>query len=70
MIGLRAAITPRTRTVAFTLASNAVGTLTSARQVVDLAHAAGALAWVDAVHTVIDKDWEDEVGDVLAVRPN
>ncbi len=67
---LRAAITPRTRIVAFTLASNAVGTLTSARQVVDLAHAAGALAWVDAVHTVIDKDWEDEVGDVLAVRPN
>jgi cysteine desulfurase family protein (TIGR01976 family) len=40
----------RTRVVAFPLASNAVGTLTDARRVVDLAHAAGALAWADAVH--------------------
>ena len=40
----------RTRVVAFTLASNAVGTLTDARRIVELAHAAGALAWVDAVH--------------------
>ena len=43
-------LTDRTRVVAFTLASNAVGTLTDARRVADLAHAAGALAWVDAVH--------------------
>jgi cysteine desulfurase family protein (TIGR01976 family) len=40
----------RTRVVAFPLASNAVGTLTDAHRVVELAHAAGALAWVDAVH--------------------
>ena len=40
----------RTRVVAFPLASNAVGTLTDAARIVELAHAAGALAWADAVH--------------------
>ena len=40
----------RTRIVAFPLASNAVGTLTDARRIVERAHEAGALAWVDAVH--------------------
>jgi cysteine desulfurase family protein (TIGR01976 family) len=40
----------RTRVVAFPLASNAVGTITDARRIVDLAHDFGALAWVDAVH--------------------
>jgi cysteine desulfurase family protein (TIGR01976 family) len=40
----------RTRVVAFPWASNAVGTVTDVRRIVDLAHAAGALAWVDAVH--------------------
>jgi cysteine desulfurase family protein (TIGR01976 family) len=40
----------RTRIVAFPLASNAVGTTVDARRVVELAHAAGALAWADAVH--------------------
>ena len=40
----------RTRVVAFPWASNAVGTVTDARRIVELAHAAGALAWVDAVH--------------------
>ena len=40
----------RTRVVAFPLASNAVGTVVDARRVVDLAHAAGALAWADGVH--------------------
>ena len=43
-------LTERTRVVAFPLASNAVGTLTDARRIVELAHAAGALAWADAVH--------------------
>jgi cysteine desulfurase family protein (TIGR01976 family) len=47
---LRAQLTDRTRVVAYTLASNAVGTLTPAAQIAELAHAAGALAWVDAVH--------------------
>jgi cysteine desulfurase family protein (TIGR01976 family) len=40
----------RTRVVAFTLASNAVGSLTDAPRIAQAAHAAGALAWVDAVH--------------------
>src|SRR5437868_1249534 len=40
----------RTRVVAFPLASNAVGTLTDARRIAELAHGVGALAWVDAVH--------------------
>ncbi len=47
---LEAALSPRTRIVAFTLASNAVGTVTPARRIADLAHEAGALAWADAVH--------------------
>jgi len=40
---------PRTRVVAFPWASNAAGTIVDARAVCDLAHQAGALAWVDAV---------------------
>jgi cysteine desulfurase family protein (TIGR01976 family) len=43
-------LTDRTRVVAFPLASNAVGTLTNAERIVELAHDAGALAWADAVH--------------------
>jgi cysteine desulfurase family protein (TIGR01976 family) len=43
-------LSDRTRVVAFPLASNAVGTVVDARRVVELAHAAGALAWADAVH--------------------
>jgi cysteine desulfurase family protein (TIGR01976 family) len=40
----------RTRVVAFPVASNAVGTLTDVRRVVQLAHDAGAITWADAVH--------------------
>src|ERR671934_982089 len=40
----------RTRVVAFPWASNAVGTVTDVARITELAHAAGALAWVDAVH--------------------
>ena len=43
-------LSERTRVVAFPLASNAVGTLTEARAIADLAHRVGALAWADAVH--------------------
>jgi cysteine desulfurase family protein (TIGR01976 family) len=43
-------LTDRTRVVAFPVASNAVGTLTDVRRIVELAHFAGALAWADAVH--------------------
>jgi cysteine desulfurase family protein (TIGR01976 family) len=47
---LAAQIGPRTRVVAFPWASNAIGTVVDAARVAELAHAAGALAWVDAVH--------------------
>ena len=40
----------RVRVVACVLASNAVGTLTDAARVAELARAAGALSWFDAVH--------------------
>jgi cysteine desulfurase family protein (TIGR01976 family) len=43
-------LTDRTRVVAYTLASNAVGTLTDARRIASLAHEVGALTWIDAVH--------------------
>ncbi|HEY3543500.1 MAG TPA: cysteine desulfurase-like protein [Gaiellaceae bacterium] len=43
-------LTDRTRVVAFPLASNAVGTITDAKRIVELAHSVGALAWADAVH--------------------
>jgi len=47
---LEAKLGPRTRVVAFAWASNAVGTIVDARRVCQLAHQAGALAWIDAVH--------------------
>ena len=43
-------LTSRTSVVAFPWASNAVGTVTDVRRIADVAHEAGALAWVDAVH--------------------
>jgi cysteine desulfurase family protein (TIGR01976 family) len=42
-------INGRTRIVAFCLASNAVGTVAPAHEIVAAAHEAGALAWADAV---------------------
>ena len=47
---LAAAIGPRTRLVAIGAASNALGTINDVRRVADLAHAAGARVFVDAVH--------------------
>lgn len=47
---LRSLLSDRTRVVAFPWASNAVGTITPVAEVTALAHEAGALAWVDAVH--------------------
>ncbi len=47
---LQAQLTDRTRVVAFPAAANSVGTAPDVRRVVELAHDAGALAWVDAVH--------------------
>jgi cysteine desulfurase family protein (TIGR01976 family) len=40
----------RTRVVAFTLASNAVGSIPDAERIAAAAHAVGALAWADGVH--------------------
>ena len=47
---LAALLTERTRVVAFPWASNAVDTIVDVARVAELAHEAGALAWVDAVH--------------------
>jgi len=47
---LEEAVGPRTRVVAFTLASNAVGSMPDARRIAAAAHDVGALAWADAVH--------------------
>jgi cysteine desulfurase family protein (TIGR01976 family) len=43
-------LSERTRVVAFPWASNALGTVSDAERICTLAHEAGALAWVDAVH--------------------
>ena len=47
---LASKLSARTRVVAFPWASNAVGTVTEVARICALAHEAGALAWVDAVH--------------------
>ena len=47
---LESLLTERTRVVAFTLASNALGSITPVERVVAAAHRVGALAWADAVH--------------------
>ena len=47
---LAAKLSDRTRVVAFAWASNAVGTVVDAARVCRMAHDAGALAWIDAVH--------------------
>jgi cysteine desulfurase family protein (TIGR01976 family) len=43
-------ITPRTKLVAAGYASNAAGTINHVKDIVRLAHAAGAMAFIDAVH--------------------
>lgn len=47
---LASKLSERTRVVAFAWASNAVGTVVDAARACAMAHEAGALAWVDAVH--------------------
>jgi cysteine desulfurase family protein (TIGR01976 family) len=47
---LQSALGPRTRLVAFTAASNALGTITPARDIARRIHEAGAVAVADAVH--------------------
>lgn len=48
--GLLSLINERTKLVAIGYASNSVGTVNPVKQVIDAAHAVGALAFVDAVH--------------------
>jgi cysteine desulfurase family protein (TIGR01976 family) len=62
---------PRTRVVAFAWASNAVGTIVDARRVCAMAHEAGALAWVDAVHYAAHEpiDVHEIDADVLICSP-
>lgn len=50
MEDLRQKVTRRTRIVAVGYASNSVGTINDVQEIVRLAHAVGAMAYVDAVH--------------------
>lgn len=50
MKDLASALGPRTRLVAIGAASNALGTVNDVRRAAELAHAKGALVFVDAVH--------------------
>ena len=63
---LEALIGERTRVVAFTLASNAVGSIPNAARIAAAAHRAGALAWADGVHLAPHRrlrarEWEIDV---------
>jgi cysteine desulfurase family protein (TIGR01976 family) len=49
-VSFQDALTDRTKVVAFTLASNAVGSVTPATDLAELAHEAGALVVCDGVH--------------------
>ncbi len=50
MADLERQITPSTRVIAVGYASNAVGTINNVEEIVRMAHAVGALAYIDAVH--------------------
>jgi len=59
-------LNPKTKLVAFPLVSNALGTVTPAKQIVDMAHAAGAKVLADGAQSVshlradvqaLDSDW-------------
>ena len=66
-----AALNDRTRLVAFTLASNAVGTIPPAAELVRRVHAVGALAAVDGVHFAQHRalDLHALDADVMACSP-
>jgi cysteine desulfurase family protein (TIGR01976 family) len=68
---VEAALSDRTRLVAFTAASNLLGTLPDVRAIADLAHAAGAQTYVDGVHLVPHASVDlDALGaDFLACSP-
>lgn len=50
MAHLQTLLSPKTKLVAVGYASNAVGTINPVKQIAAMAHAVGALVWVDAVH--------------------
>ena len=66
-----AALSDKTRLVAFTLASNAVGTIPDAAELARRAHAAGALVAVDGVHLAQHRplDLHAIDADILACSP-
>jgi cysteine desulfurase family protein (TIGR01976 family) len=66
-----AVLTDRTRLVAFTLASNAVGTIPPAAELIRRVHAAGAIAAVDGVHLAQHRalDLHGLGADILACSP-
>ena len=66
-----AALTDRTRLVAFTLASNAVGTIPPAADLIGRVHALGAIAAVDGVHFAQHRalDLRALDADILACSP-
>jgi cysteine desulfurase family protein (TIGR01976 family) len=68
---LESLLSGRTRVVAFPWAANSVGTVVDVARVAELAHAAGALAWVDAVHYAPHGpiDVADAGADVLICSP-
>jgi len=68
---LAAKLNERTRVVAFAWASNAVGTVVDAQRVCRMAHEAGALAWIDAVHYAAHQpiDVREIDADVLICSP-
>jgi len=68
---LQSKLSERTRVVAFAWASNAIGTIVDAQRVCSLAHDAGALAWIDAVHYAAHEaiDVRQVGADVLICSP-
>ena len=66
-----AALNDRTRLVAFTLASNAVGTIPPAAELIRRVHAVGALAAVDGVHMAQHRSLDRHAldADILACSP-
>ncbi len=68
---VESALSDRTRLVAFTAASNLLGTMPDVRAIADLAHAAGAQTYVDGVHLVPHASADiDALGaDFLACSP-
>jgi cysteine desulfurase family protein (TIGR01976 family) len=47
---LQSLLSPRTKVVAFPWAANSIGAKPDAQQITQIAHDAGALSWIDAVH--------------------